>query len=294
VRVITPFPSGSGPDAYLRFIGDKLSRAWGQTVVVENRPGGNGFIAIEAAKRAAPDGHTLVQMDSSHLVAHPHLYKQLPYDPVKDFAPVATLFQTYFFVVVPARSSWKSMGDLIGAAKAKPGELTYGSWSIGSPGHLGAALLEATTGTQMTHVPFKEMTQLYTAVGNNDVAWAFGSLASAGPAYRAGRVKFLAAAAPKRLAGLPDTPTVAEAGGPADLELRAWTALLAPRGTPTNVIARLNADVANASSAPDVAERLVAFGYEPLPGTPADIETLMRTESRRHAEIIQRSNIRLD
>jgi tripartite-type tricarboxylate transporter receptor subunit TctC len=294
VKVITPFPAGSGPDAALRLIGGKLSRAWGQQVVIENRPGANGFIAIEAAKRATPDGYTLVQMDSAQLTAHPHLYKKLPYDPVKDFEPIAPLFQNYFFVVVPADSKWQSVADLTAAAKAKRGELTYGSWFIGSPGHLGAALLEAATGTQMTHVPFKEMTQLYTAVGNNDVAWAFGSVASAGPAYRAGKVKFLAAAAPKRIAGYTDIPTVAEAGGPAEFEVKAWTAILAPRGTPKDAVAKANADVAKAVSEPDVRERFAAFGYEALPAAPSDMEKLLSAESRRYGEIIKRSNISLD
>src|SRR5262245_52677782 len=246
VRVITPFPAGSGPDSVIRLVGDKLSRDWGQQVIVENRPGANGFIAIEAAKKAAPDGYTLVQMDDAHMAVQPHLYKKLPYDVAKDFDPVAALFRTYFFVVTPANSSWKTMADLIAAAKAKRGELTYGSWFIGSPGHLGAALLEGATGTEMTHVPFKEMTQLYAAVGNSDVAWAFGSAASAGPMYRTKKVKFLAVAAPKRVAGFPDVPTVAEAGGPANFDVKAWVALLAPSGTPKAVINKINEAVDNA------------------------------------------------
>jgi tripartite-type tricarboxylate transporter receptor subunit TctC len=294
VRLITPLPTGSGPDAFLRLVGNKLSRIWGHQVVVDNRPGANGFIAISAAKRAAPDGYTLVQMDSAHATAHPHLHQNLPYDPVKDFDPITPLFKNYFFVVVAAESKWTSVADLIAEAKAKRGELTYGSWFIGSPGHLGTALLEAVTGTQMTHVPFKELTQLYTAVGNNHIAWAFGSAASAGALYHAGKVKFLAAAAPKRIAGYTDIPTVAESGGPTDFEVRAWTALFAPRGTPQYVINRVNEDVAKVMSEPDVRERLVAFGYEPFPAAPADMTNLMSEESRRYAEIIRRSNISLN
>jgi tripartite-type tricarboxylate transporter receptor subunit TctC len=294
VKVITPFPAGSGPDAALRIVGDKLSRSWGQQVVVENRPGASGFIAIEAAKKAPADGYTLVQMDSAQLTAHPYLFQKLPYDPVADFEPISPLFRNYFFVVVPAGTGWKSMGDLVAAAKRKPGDLAYGSWSIGSPGHIGAASLEAATGTQMTHVPFKEMTQLYTAVGNGDVAWAFGSVASAGPSYRAGKVKFLAVAAPQRIAGYPDVPTVAEAGGPAGFEVKSWTAVFAPRGTPKSLTARLNADVAKALSEADVRERFVAFGYEPFPVAPGEMTKLLEAESRRYAEIIKRSKISLD
>jgi tripartite-type tricarboxylate transporter receptor subunit TctC len=294
VRVITPFPAGSGPDSVVRLVGDKLTRGWGQQVIVENRPGANGFIAIEAAKKAAPDGYTLVQMDDAHMAVQPNLYKKLPYDIAKDFDPVATLFRTYFFVVTPAESSWKNVADLIAAAKAKRGELTYGSWFIGSPGHLGAALLEGATGTEMTHVPFKEMTQLYAAVGNNDVAWAFGSAASAGPMYRAKKVKFIAVAAPRRIAGYPDVPTVAEAGGPGNFEVKAWVALLAPRGTPTAVIARINEDVAKALAEPDVRERLAGFAFEPYRSSPGEITKQIDLDSRRYAEVIKRAKISLD
>ena len=294
VRIITPFPAGSGPDAVLRMVGDKLTRAWGQQIIIDNRPGANGFIAIEAARRATPDGYTLVQMDSAQLTAHPHLYKKLPYDPVKDFDAVTPLFRNYFFVVVPADSKWKNMSDLIAAAKARDGELTYGSWFIGSPGHLGAGLLEAASGTHMTHVPYKEMTQLYAAVGNKEVAWAFGSVASAGAMVRAGKARFLAVAAPARVAGFADIPTVAQAGGPADFEVKAWTALFAPRGTPRDVSAKVAAAVAKALAEPEARERFGTFGYEAFSATPPEMDKLIGAESRRYADIIKRSSISLD
>jgi tripartite-type tricarboxylate transporter receptor subunit TctC len=294
VRIITPFPSGSGPDSVLRVVGEKLTKTWGQQVIVENRPGAQGFIAIEAAKKAAPDGYTLVQMDDAHMALQPHLYKKIPYDLAKDFDPVGTFFRTYFFVVVPANSPWKNVADLIAAAKAKPGDMTYGSWFVGSPGHVGAAMLEAATGTQMVHVPFKEMSQLFTAVGNNDVAWSFGSAASAGPLYRAGKVKFIAVAAPKRVAGYTDIPTVAEAGGPAGFEVKAWVALFAPKGTPAPIIAKINGDLAKALSEQDVRERFTTFGFEPFISVPGDMMKLVESDSRRYGEIVKRAKISVE
>ncbi len=168
VRILTPFSAGSGPDAVLRLVSDKLGRQLGQPVIVDNRPGANGFIALEAAKRAAPDGYTLVQMDDAHMSLLPLLYRKVPYDVQKDFDPVNTLYRTHFFVVVPANSPWKSMRDLVNAAKAKPEALTYGSWFIGSPGHLGAALIESATQTRMLHIPFKQTPDVYQAVATNE------------------------------------------------------------------------------------------------------------------------------
>jgi len=294
VRILTPFPGGSGPDAVLRVVGEKLTKLWGQQVVVENRPGANGFIAIEAAKKAPPDGYTLVQMDDTHLALQPHLYKKIPYDINKDFDPVATLFRTYFFVVVPARSGWKDMKDLVAAAKAKNGDLTYGSWFVGSPGHVGAAMLEAATGTKMTHVPFKEMSQLYTGVANDDVAWAFGSAASSGAMYRASKVRYIAVAAPKRVAGFESVPTVAEAGGPAGFELKAWVALFAPHGTPPAIVAKMNADVAKVLAEPDVKERFAGFGFEPYAITPGEMTASMAADSTRYGDIVKRANIAVE
>jgi tripartite-type tricarboxylate transporter receptor subunit TctC len=294
VRVLTPFPTGSGPDSALRLIGEKLAKAWGRQLIVDNRPGGNGFIAAEAARRTAADGYTFVQLDVSSLTVHPHLYRKMPYDPVRDFDAVAGLLRTYFFVVVPATSQWKSVFDLIAAAKAQPGKLSYGSWFIGSPGHLGAAQLELATGTRMHHVIYKETTQLYFAVGNSEIAWAFGSAGSTLAAYQAKKIRYLAAAAPQRISNFPDVPTVAEAGGPADFEVMGWVAIMAPHGTPAAAIARVNEDIARALAERDVGERFQVFGYEPMPLAPADLTRLIGSDSRRWGELIKRLNIALD
>jgi tripartite-type tricarboxylate transporter receptor subunit TctC len=294
VKVITPFPAGSGPDSALRLVADRLSKMWGQQVLVENRPGANGFIALGAAKGAAPDGYTLAQASSAQLSTHRLVYKSMPYDPVTDFEAITPLFRNHFFIVVPTASSWKSVGDLIAAAKAKPNGLSYGSEFVGSPGHLGAALLEASTGTQMMHVPFKETTQLFTAVGTGDVQWAFGTAGTAGAAVRSGKARLLALAAPKRLAAFPDVPTVAESGGPAGFEVGASTVMLAPKGTPKAIVDRINADIAKVVAEPEVRERFAAFGYEAWPLTPAETAAAMDADAKRYAEIIKRLNLQLD
>ena len=157
VTIVTAFAPGSGPDAVLRIVAEKLGKTWNQRVLVENKPGGGGFIAIDAAKRAAPDGYTLLQLDSEHLAALPHLYKARNFVTLQTLDPVAPLFRTPFMVAVAADSKWKSMTDLVTAAKAAPQAVTYGSWGVGSPGHLGAELLSMQTGTAMQHVPFREV-----------------------------------------------------------------------------------------------------------------------------------------
>ena len=294
IRVLTPFPTGSGPDSALRLVGEKVAKAWGQQLIVDNRPGGNGFIAAEAARRAAPDGYTLVQLDVAQLAVHPHLYRKMPYDAVRDFDPVAGILRTYFFIVVPATSQWKSVSDLIAEAKAQPGKLSYGSWFVGSPGHLGAAQLELATGTRMHHVVYKDMTQLYFDVGSREIAWAFGSAGSTSAAYQAKRVRYLAAAAPQRITGYPDVPTVAEAGGPPGFEVMGWVAIMAPRGTPGSAVRRINEAVGQALADRDLGERFQVFGYEPMPLLPAQLARLIESDSRRFGEVIKRLNISLD
>ena len=294
VRIITTFPSGSGPDAAMRLIAARLSKAWGQQVVVDNRPGGNGFIGLGMARTAVPDGYTLAQASSAQITTHRLIYRSLPYDPVKDFEAIVPLFRNHFFVVVPASSSWKGVGDLIAAAKAKPNGFTYGSEFIGSPGHLGAASLEAATGTQMTHVPYKETGQLFAAVGRGDVQWAFGTAGTAGAAVQSGSARLLALAAPRRLSSYPDVPTVSESGGPAGFEVAAWTGLLAPRGTPRAIVEQVNRDVARAVAEPEVRERFAAFGYEAWDITPAQTSAAMAAELRGHAGTIKRLNLQLD
>jgi tripartite-type tricarboxylate transporter receptor subunit TctC len=294
VRIITPFPVGSGPEGVARLVADKLSRTWGQPVTVENRPGGNGFIAIDAFKRGATDGTDLIQLDNVHLTAYPHLFKKLPYDAKTDFDVLLPLFKTYFFFTTSADSKYKNVADIIADAKANPGKLNYGSWSVGNPVHLGSALFETVTGVEMQHVIYKETSQLYTGVATGELSFALGSSATAGPLYRTGKLKFLAIAAPRRLPAFKDVPTVAEAGGPKDFEVSGWTAIAAPRGLPKAVSEKINNDIAKALSEADIREKFNSFGYEPFTPSKEQFEQYIQAESSKLASVIQKSKAALD
>ena len=294
VTLVTAFAPGSGPDAVLRIVAEKLGKIWNQRVLVENKPGGGGFIAIDAAKRAAPDGHTLLQLDSEHLAALPYLYKSRGFETLKTFEPVATLFRTPFLVAVASDSKLKSMADLIAAAKARPGQVSFGSWGIGSPGHLGGEQLESLAGISMQHVPYREVSQLFMSVGSNDVAWSFGSIPSSQGAFKAGKLRYIAVAAPKRIPQMPEVPTVTEAGGPPGLEVNSFVVLVAPRGLPAALRDKINADVQQALAEPDLRARFDTFAFETIAWSPAEIERQAGLKAKVYAELVQRKNISLD
>ena len=294
VRILTPFPVGSGPEGVLRLVADKLSRAWGKPVVVENKPGGNGFIAIDTFKRGATDGHDLIQLDSVHLSAYPHLFKKLPYDAKTDFEPLAPLFKTYFFVTVATDSKYKKVSDLIADAKAHPGQLNYGSWSVGNPVHLGSALFESVTGTDMQHVIYKETSMLYSGVATGELSFALGSNATAGAMYRAGKLHYLAVAAPKRLSAFPQVPTIGESGGPAGFEVSGWTTIAAPRGLPKAVTDKIQRDIEKALAEPDVREKFSSFAYEPFTLNREQLNAYIQAESSRFGGIIKKAQVSLD
>ncbi len=294
VRIITPFPVGSGPEGVARLVADKLSKAWGQPVTVDNRPGGNGFIAIDAFKRGAPDGHDLLQLDGVHLTAYPHLFKKLPFDAKADFDVLLPLFKTYFFFTVAADSPYKNMAAIVADAKAHPGKLNYGSWSVGNPVHLGSALFETVTGTEMQHVTYKETSQLYTGVSTGELSFAMGTSATAGPLYRAGKLRFLAVAAPKRLPAYKDVPTVLEAGGPPNFEVSGWTAIAAPKGLPKGVADKIQKDIEKALGEADMREKFVSFGYEPFALARDPLAQYIQAESTRQAAVIKKTKAALD
>ncbi len=294
VRIITPFPVGSGPEGVLRMLATSLSKTWGQPVTVENKPGGNGFIAIDAFKKGSTDGHDLIQLDNVHLTAYPHLFKKLPYDATKDFEPLTPLFKAYFFAAVASNSKYKTVADILADAKANPGKLNYGSWSVGNPVHLGTARLEVASGTDMQHVVYKETAQLYTAVATGELDFALGSNATAGALARAGKIKYLAVMSPKRLGAFPDVPTLKESGGPSDFEVSGWTTIAAPRNLSKTVSDRIQRDIDAAIASPEMRERFIAFGYEPFVVNRDAFVQYIQAESVRFADIIRKTKAALD
>ena len=294
VRVTTPFPPGSGPDSALRLVGEHLGKKWGQAVVIDNKPGGGGFIAVSQFKQGVTDGHDLIQLDSNHITTHPHTYKKLPYNVEADFAPLGMILRTPFFVTVAADSPIKTIDDLIAKAKAKQDSVFYGSWFVGSPGHIGALQLQALTGTRMIHVPFRDFGALYAAVASKEVDWALGSVASAGALERAGRLRFIALAAPGREPLYPAVPATSEVPSVRGFEVSGWTGLFAPAAAPAAVRARLATDIADVLTNPTVAERYRTLGYELPKMSPADFTALIRRETTSWREVIAAANLTLD
>ena len=294
VTIVTAFASGSGPDAVLRQVTEKLSKLWGQPVLIQNKPGGGGFIAIESVVHVAPDGYTLIQLDSEHLAALPHLYKSKGFVTLNALDPVAPMFRTPFLIAVATDSRWQSMKDLIAAAKAEPGRVSYGSWGVGSPGHLGGEELGLLTNTEMTHVAYREVSQLFTSVGSGDVQWSLGSIPSSQGIYKAGKIRYLAVATAKRLSIMPDVPTVGEAGGPQGFVVNSFVSLLAPKGVAPEVKSKINADVIKVLSDPEVKARFDTFAFEGLTWTPEEIRKNAEIKEKTYQKLIERKNISLD
>jgi tripartite-type tricarboxylate transporter receptor subunit TctC len=294
VRITMPHSSGVAPSIFMRLIAEKLSAAWGRQVVVENRPGASGFIAIESVRNAARDGHELLAVANSHMTINPSLYRKLPYDPQKDFVPVAMVLRASFFVTVATNGPYQTLPAIIAAAKAEPGKIVYSSSYVGSPSHLGAADFEHRTGTKMLHVPYKDQSQMYIGIANGDIHWAFSTIGSALPLIKAGRIKVIALAARQRIPSAPDVPTVEQAGGPAGFEIDSWIALVAPRGTAAEAVRRINADVNRLMADPEVLERMKLFGFEPAPMAPEEMAALIRADTLRNAETVRRSGATVD
>ena len=293
VRMVSAFPTGSGPDVVARLVAAKLAARWGQQVIVDARPGAAGVSAINAMKRQPPTGNDLVVVDVGNLAINPLIFKTLGYDPDKELTPVAILYKAAFFVAVSSDSPIRSINDFKAAA-AKTPTMTYGSNAVGGPLHLGAARLASALGVDMLHVPYKETSQLYTSVATGEVTWAYGSIATAGGLMRSNKLRFLAVADRTRSAALPDVPTLEEAGGPKGVDALTWVALMAPAGTPAAVVNEINAAVNEALSQSDMKERLASFGFFASLGPAQQVANLTREDRARYAEVLKVVKVQVD
>jgi tripartite-type tricarboxylate transporter receptor subunit TctC len=276
------FVTGGGPDAMARILGPKFTAAWGQQVVVEERGGGGGMISAETVARASPDGYTLLLATGTHTI-NPNFFK-LSYDMTRDFAPVTLLGTIPFVLSVHPAVPATTVDELVKLARAKPGELNYGSGGNGSPGHLIGEMFKSRTGVNIVHVPYKTVAQGVTALIGEQVQVNFVVGPSAVPQIRAGRIRPLAVTTAKRSASLPEVPTIAETGL-AGFDAPAWNGVLVPARTPRPVIAQLHAEIVKDLKLPDVLERITALGFEPVGNTPEEFSVFLKAELAKWAKV---------
>jgi tripartite-type tricarboxylate transporter receptor subunit TctC len=292
VRMIVPSAAGGSVDTMTRLLSQKLSESMQQQFVVENRAGSGGVIGTEVVARAAPDGYTLLAAYASHVI-NPGLYTRLPYDTVRDFAPITQIAQQPLIVVLHPSLPVRSVKDLIDLARRRPGDLLFASAGSGSGGHLATEIFNSMAGTKMTHVPYKGAAPALTDVIAGHTQIMFVTLVSALPQVRGGRLRAIAVTGGKRSAAAPDLPTIAEGGLPG-YEAVVHYFLLAPAGTPREVIGRLNSESAKALNAPDLIERLARDGAEPLFRTPEDTAGYIRAEIEKWGSATRRSGARAE
>jgi tripartite-type tricarboxylate transporter receptor subunit TctC len=276
IRIIVPFAAGSATDVLARLVSEKLNAAWSQPVVVENRPGAGGTIGIAQTAKAEPDGYTLVVVSTGHAVNHV-LYKDLPYDTLKDLAGVAPLASLPSVLVVSPGLGLKSAKELVAAAKAKPGAFNYGTAGVGSAAHINTEKFNLAAGIKALHVPLKGTPPILTETMAGRVHFSWVPSVSSMGALQSGKLLALAVSTPRRVAALPDVPTIAEAGFP-DGEFIFWLGMLAPAKTPRNIISKLNAEVNRALQSPDSKERLANLGSEPMSMKPERFDAFLRQE----------------
>jgi tripartite-type tricarboxylate transporter receptor subunit TctC len=293
LRLIVPFPPGGPADALARLIGDKLSVSLGKPVVVDNRPGAGGNIGMELGAKSAPDGYTLVLAPAGNLTVNPALYRSVPYDVARDFAPVTVIASVPNVLVVHPTVPAKSVAELIQYAKAHPGMLNYSSPGNGSGAHLAGELFKSTAKIDMVHIPFNGIAPAVAAVVGGQVQMMFAGAPSALPQVKAGKLVALGVASPKRAAVAPDLPTLEESGLPG-FDVTSWYGVVAPAGTPHDSIVRLQTEIAGALTQPDVRERLAALGADPIGNTPAEFAAMIKVETAKWGKIVKDANIRVE
>jgi tripartite-type tricarboxylate transporter receptor subunit TctC len=293
VRFVLPYPPGGGSDTIGRPLAQKMGEGLGQQVVVENRGGASGNIGMEHVARSAPDGYTIVMALTAQLAVNPGLFRKLPYDPVRDFAPITLLGAGGYILVVHPSLPVKSVKELIALARARPGQIAYSSSGNGSGGHLAAELLNSMAGIRMLHVPYKGGGPALMDMIAGHVQLLFSTQLASWPHVQSGRIRALAVSTAKRPASVPDLPTVAEAGVPG-FDAGVWYGLLAPAGTPREIIMKLNGEIVRALNQPDYRKLLVGNTIEPIGSPPEELARYIRSEIEKWSKVIRDANVRVD
>lgn len=292
VRIVVGFAAGGAPDALARILGERLGQAWGQSVVVENRTGAQGNIAMAAVAKAPPDGYTLALVPVGNAAVNPALFADLPYDIVRDFAPVTQIATVENVLVVGAQAPAKSLAELVALGRSGGADLTYATPGAGSLAHLAAELLARAGGFRMRHVPYRGVAPALTDVLRGEVTMTFAQLSTAKPMIEAGQLRALGVASRERSAALPDVPTVAEAAGIPGFEAVSWYALMAPAQTPAPVLARLHRDVVALLRLPELRAALEAQGAKPVGNSPAELAAIIAADGARWAKVVREANIK--
>jgi tripartite-type tricarboxylate transporter receptor subunit TctC len=293
IHILSPYAPGGISDIASRIIGAKLTEAWGQQVVVENRPGGNGFIAMTAAAKAAPDGHTLVMATVGDVAINPALFKNMPYDPDRDYAAIAQVTDAPMVLAAHAGTSYKTVAEALADAKARPGRVSVGTPGNGSVNQIVLEWMALNTGTKFQHIPYKGGAPAAAAIAGGEIPLAILASSSVAPHVKSGRARVLAVTGAKRSKFSPDWPTLQEQGVK-DVDASNWTALYAPRGTPQAIVDKLNAEVVKILNMPDVKERFAGGGVETIPSTAAELQTRVREAAARFKLIVDQANIKPD
>jgi len=291
VHLVVPYVAGGNADIFGRTLAQKLGDAFRQPFIVENRAGANGGIGTDFVAKAAPDGYTLLATANGPITVNPILYAKVPYDPVKDFAPVAQCVVYQYVLVTLASSPIRSIADLVEAARAKPGALSYGSTGVGGGNHLAGELFALATGTRLIHVPYKGSAAALADLLGGQLTFMFDTVLTSVPQIRAGKLRAFAVSSLKRASSLPDVPTMNEAGI-RGFDISQWQGVLAPAGTPREIVNRLNAEILKALNAPEVQERLVTQGgNEIVVGTPEDLASLIKSDLQKYAKLVRDAKI---
>jgi tripartite-type tricarboxylate transporter receptor subunit TctC len=286
VRIILPQPAGGGTDTAARTVAQKLTEAWGQQVIVDNRPGANGIIGSEAVMKSKPDGYTYLYGFTSVLTMNPSVYKSLPYDTLRDFVPVTQTVTNQMALVVNPYLPVRTVKELAALARSRPGELLYGSFGVGNQTHLTAELFRLEAKLKLLHVPYKGDAPSITDLVGGQVALMFSPAIGVTSFIKSGRLKLIAVAGEKRAAAFPDTPTMIEAGFPGVVST-GWGGLLAPAGTPQDFVQKMQRDVARGLAQPDVRERLAALGADPVGSTPEEFTAWIKSELEKWTRVVK-------